>query len=49
MGLGAGSFDSFDWGFRCEFLLQQRHLAREDVEPLLLHLRDERALIDRRL
>ncbi len=31
------------------FLLQQCHLAREDVEPLLFHLRDERALIDRQL
>ena len=34
-------------GFPVRFLLEQRNLAGEDVEPLLLRLCDERALVDR--
>ena len=36
-------------GFPMRFLLEQRDLAREHVEPLLFRLRDEGPLIDRQL
>jgi hypothetical protein len=46
-GLGCWQCSLFRFGFSVRFLFEQGDLAREDVEPLLLGLRDECALVDR--